>query len=67
MCSSVNILTHARKQLQHLLDNNQLLYSLQFSLLTPHVLIVHQVHLQDQLFSERPQTYNHLSREKTLC
>ena len=33
---------------QHLLENNQLRYSLHCSLLTPHVWIVRQVHLQDQ-------------------
>jgi len=38
-------LTFARKQFQHLLENNQLLYSLHCSLLAPHVMIVHQVHL----------------------
>jgi hypothetical protein len=35
----------AREQLQHLLENNQPHYSLNFSLFTPsHVLIVHQIH-----------------------
>jgi hypothetical protein len=59
-------LTSAEKQLRHLLENNQLLYSLHCSLLTPHVLIVHQVHHQDQSLSKRLQTYNHLSREKIV-
>jgi hypothetical protein len=37
------------------------------SMLTSHVLFVHQVHLQDQPLSKRLQTYNHLSREQNCA
>ena len=60
-------LISARKQLWHLLENNKVLYSLHCSLLTPHVLIVHRVHLQDQSLSKRLQTYNHLSHEQNCA
>ena len=52
--------TFVRKQLQHLLENNQLLYSLHCLLLTSHVLIAIQVHLQDQSLSK-------LLQIKTIC
>ena len=57
-------LTSARKELQHLLEDNQLHHFLYCSLLTSHVLIVHQAHLQDQSLPKRLQTYNHFSREQ---
>jgi hypothetical protein len=59
--------TSARKQLQLAVENNQLLYSLHYSLLTPYVLITHQVRLQEQSLSKRLQTYNHLSREQNCA
>jgi len=62
-----NFFTSARKQLQHPLESNQLLYSLHCSLLTLHVLVVHQAHLQDQSLSKRLQAYNHISREQNCA
>ena len=59
--------TFPTKQLQHLLENNQLLYSLYCSLLTSHVLIVLQVHLQDHSLSKLLQTYNYLSQEQNCA
>jgi hypothetical protein len=43
--------TFHMKQRHNLLENNWLLYSLRCSLLTPHVLIVNQIHFQDQSLS----------------
>ena len=51
MYSTVHIFDTCREQLLHLLENNQLLYTLHCSLLTPHVLIFHYVHVQDQSLS----------------
>ena len=60
-------LTFARLRLQHLLENHRPLYSLHCSLLTPHILIVHQIHVQDQSLSYRPKTYKNFFRKKKMC